>query len=519
VSLLLDALKKAAQEKLEKQQKAEQSVDATVIDQGSGPSETQIDNSDEGGVHAPLDESGSQVTKPYGDSASVGESITGMELEPLDKNEDLSLDITAYPGSAPGLADDNTDYHYRRAGVLASELKAFLNSDADVASYKDTPPLNDGADPQYDTASVSMTANMDARQAAYSGSPAQAALLFSSKKPPGESKSNLRLYLLLGVTAVVALLVGGMFVYDYVASMHQSSIIAQRPARPTSPLAELAPSLQETPASSADEFAAKDEVDPALLIEQEDYGSILSDDLATTADEEKLVANTPPVKSAAPKSAPRAVAQRPSFREGDYSIRKTEGEPLHAILMRGYTAYNRGEYEKAEIAYRQALTRSPNNRDALLGMAAVRIAQGDSESAAAYYHKLLERDPKDELAQAALTGLEYGGLQAGASASEESRIKLLLNEKPDSNYLHFTLGNIYAGQRRWAEAQQAYFEAYRLQPDNPDYAFNLAVSLDYLGKRQAAAGYYQQSLQLAQQRKAGFDTAAVAARIAILQTP
>ena len=53
-------------------------------------------------------------------------------------------------------------------------------------------------------------------------------------------------------------------------------------------------------------------------------------------------------------------------------------------------------------------------------------------------------------------------------------LKQLIAREP-SAYLYFTLGNIYADQNRWPDAQQAYFQAHHLQPDNPDYAYNLAV--------------------------------------------
>ena len=42
------------------------------------------------------------------------------------------------------------------------------------------------------------------------------------------------------------------------------------------------------------------------------------------------------------------------------------------------------------------------------------------------------------------------------------------------------LGNQLAQQGRWSEAQQEYFKAFASEPDNADFAYNLAVSLDHL---------------------------------------
>ena len=84
------------------------------------------------------------------------------------------------------------------------------------------------------------------------------------------------------------------------------------------------------------------------------------------------------------------------------------------------------------------------------------------------------------------------------------------------------LGNWYARQQRWGNAQQAYFEALRRAPHNADYAFNLAVSLDRMGQAQAARTYYENALELAASGGATFDATAVRERVvqlAPLATP
>ena len=64
--------------------------------------------------------------------------------------------------------------------------------------------------------------------------------------------------------------------------------------------------------------------------------------------------------------------------------------------------------------------------------------------------------------------------------------------------LHFTLGNQLAQQGRWAEAQQEYFKAFAAEPDNADFAYNLAVSLDHLRQPRLALEYYRRALALAE---------------------
>ena len=95
----------------------------------------------------------------------------------------------------------------------------------------------------------------------------------------------------------------------------------------------------------------------------------------------------------------------------------------------------------------------------------------------------------------------------------ESLIKLMLRDQPEAAFLHFASGNNYASQSRWPEAQQAFFEAYRLQPDNPDYVYNLAVSLDQIGQSRPALDYYSKALELADTTQVSFNTANVLARV------
>ena len=107
---------------------------------------------------------------------------------------------------------------------------------------------------------------------------------------------------------------------------------------------------------------------------------------------------------------------------------------------------------------------------------------------------------------------------SGGREANESRLKLLLDQSPNAAHLHFALGNLYAKQGRWAEAQGAYFKAYTSDSKNPDYSFNLAVSLDQIGQGRAALGYYRRALSAADRGVKGFDTAQVLTRIQALSS-
>lgn len=177
------------------------------------------------------------------------------------------------------------------------------------------------------------------------------------------------------------------------------------------------------------------------------------------------------------------------------------------LLNNAYLSYRNGNLDAAQQLYREMLGRDAHNIDAWLGLAVIAQQRGEDMLAAQYYSRVLTLDPRNALAHAGTSALTADG-------SDESRLETLLNEQQDSAVLHFALGNRYAEQSRWGEAQQAYFNAYTLELGNIEFAFNLAVSLDHLGQSKLAAQYYQRALQLDQQESnPGFDHAQTEQRV------
>jgi tetratricopeptide (TPR) repeat protein len=150
------------------------------------------------------------------------------------------------------------------------------------------------------------------------------------------------------------------------------------------------------------------------------------------------------------------------------------------------------------------------NRDALLGLAGVEARSGRYAIAEALYLRVLQADPRDAHAQAGLIGLRGGRVDPVAA---ESRVKSLLAAEPGAAVLHFTLGNQLAQQGRWPEAQQEFFKAFAAEPGNPDFAYNLAVSLEHLRQPRLALDYYQRALELSGKASASFDAGAARERV------
>jgi len=183
-------------------------------------------------------------------------------------------------------------------------------------------------------------------------------------------------------------------------------------------------------------------------------------------------------------------------------------------LMQAYEALQSGDPARAKGLYEQVLQADPRNMDALLGLGAIALNDARLDDASRYYQQVLELDPRNSYAQAGLISI-VGGADLQAS---ESRLKQLIARDP-SAFLYFSLGNLYAQQAQWPSAQQAYFQAFQRQSDNPDYAFNLAVGLEHLGQNRLALDYYRKALDLSFKKgHANFDQSLVIQRVGQLST-
>ena len=130
---------------------------------------------------------------------------------------------------------------------------------------------------------------------------------------------------------------------------------------------------------------------------------------------------------------------------------------------------------EAEAEFRKALELNPNLVCALDGLAQLLLNGGRYEAALTYWRQAVRIQPDDVDLQIALAtdiykaakGRQAAGLPAAEGAEVADAIQLfaeLLKSHPEMTDAHFTLGNIYASERRFREAADEYQEVTRRNP-------------------------------------------------------
>ena len=344
-------------------------------------------------------------------------------------------------------------------------------------------------------------------------------LLTARGKSPRLQRSTLGL---LGLLGIVLVSLGGVFFYYYYSiessgiSFNKNPNFKPRPLTLSKPLS--VDTQQEKIAENSFSYKRVDDKETGMR-KQEKSSSISSalkstesvktvQNVSSESKQEKestvveegkkdhiIASETKPAHTL--KSAPEneVSSKKPEPTQtatGIHTLRKTTETFDNTQLSEAYDAFQRGDIKTAQRVYVQVLKTEPNNRDALLGLAGISLQQGHSEKAQYYYQRVLEFYPQDSHGQVGLVN----ALAQSAPEYSESQLKSLLKESPEASYIHFSLGNLYARQGRWAQAQQAYFSAYQYDTHHPDYAYNLAVSLDQINQPRLALSYYQKSLQL-----------------------
>lgn len=339
-----------------------------------------------------------------------------------------------------------------------------------------------------------------------------AGVVFAAK---ADNRTDSTKLLIAGGVLLLVLAAGGF--YFYLESLKQPELVM--PAR----VVEVTPTPAPVEAQPVEEAVAADATAAGEFVQEAVTEEPITEAIPPPVDQgfSLAAAATAPAggktapQVAAPQPQPAVMPPAQSAPPREVKVKINNPPPaINPDLAAGYRAFQAGDDAAAQAAYRKVLQADVRSVDALLGMAAIAMRQERNNDAMGWYGKVLEIEPRNSYAQAAMADL----LARVDPVSSESRIKNLIAVQPEAAHLYAALGSIYAERNDWPQAQQAYFEAHRLDASNPEHAFNLAVSLDQLGKAALALQYYRQTLSLLGNRStAAIDRAALESRIAQLQ--
>lgn len=326
-----------------------------------------------------------------------------------------------------------------------------------------------------------------------------AATMFVAKNASLKNSTNSNKRWLIGSVSLLLLILLGMQFYSYLDALKQPDLVVARPAQipqlasPVETVAAIAPTkLASSPnnlVSAAFTELKAPTASHSEVVENSDQAPSQAKNELEAPTDQPVSARSRPAKSAHLEFGAPVVSSE------DTVVKVTRNNPaigVNPVLLSAYQAFNAGDDATAQRNYRQVLQGDIRNVDALLGMAAIAFRQGRNNDAVGWYGKVLEVEPRNSVAQAAM----ISALGQTDAVGSESRIKNLLAQQPEAAHLYAALGNLYAQQSQWPSAQQAYFQAHHFAPDNADYAFNLGVSLDQLNKSALALQYYKRALEL-----------------------
>jgi len=463
MSLLLDALKKAADDK----QKASrgESFEAQASEKIEQTNEQIPTSVSDGGAQSEVEELSLQA---------IEKNPAAPEQPPVSDAEALTLDIENDGGDKLTLTDrgiTGNEPNNKVAPVEAGNAVLKNNKGNDRGNNND----HNASGSRSGTSKFTVSDD---------------ALSLLIDKTNRDVKQSKRIFMISVVIASLTILLsGGLYYYTdmqaEIASIERKHQIAMLSMR-------LKTNAEKTPDKSA---IIRNLVSDAELEEKVQYAK------AHMSSKKKAVNTRVQTKSVPAKKMLTA----------GLSIKKTnKSDPVGEKLDTAWLAYENGSYDKAKQLYKDTLRIEGDNRDAQLGLGAIAVIEKDDVRARKIYLSLLQQDPRDPIAIAALTGLSA---DKSSLQSDNDYLLSMLKKNPDAPQLNFSLGNNYAQQNKWKPAQQYYFKAWQLDDENADYIFNLAVSMDQLGKPQQAISFYKDSLNKSTNRQVSFSREAVQKRI------
>ena len=423
------------------------------------------------------------------DAPSVEEDGVDLDRLPSDEDNDIQ-DIEALESSlslddeftvlleSDGDEQHHDNLHATNDGIFLDQVE---NLYQDVSRSHDEEVENPEESSQNDAASAKENLEEGLHSEEYSDTSLSIAVMFEEQ---GAGEKAVRHWLYGGIAVLVICAVAGLLYQDIKNGL--STIFGLNAMeQPTASVRIDRGVVSREPEAISDEFESAVAESSAQSTVGDVDASVTSksgeaDSTASTSSKSAEIANKKAV-----------VNKQPKLVSGIEFSRVKKAPDSSLALDLGYESYLQADYESALSQYKKALEYDGTNIDANLGVASSLYALGDYENAASYFDRVLAVDQFHALALA-----------------RKNELALLLDKQaldtralPESDAYfsgeaknHFYLGQAYASQAKWPDAQKAFFKAHSMAPGNDLYAYNLAVALDQMQKHQLALPYYEQVL-------------------------
>ena len=455
------------------------------------------------------------LSKTQSDDATAtqitGSQAADTEVLPLSKNNHLAVELKRIDIPEDNASDDDIFKPPAAVDELANENPVTRRGSASTRTYA---PDNYGR-------TLIKTDKGDASQF-FAGMKSESAVLMTPEnaqkvfisQSSGQRFNHYKIYSGVAATLLLIIFIIGLFEYEEKSIIIDDSLRAlKRDPMPNLPkqssIQDQASLLMPIEGADVDiktlallnnasgSVSAAPQTTEAIADDAEFSGTIKSDD-----DEVAATIQSNPITT----TAENVIKQ--SFQ----LTSKRSVSAKNRLLKEAFEAYQRGDNNAALEKYNRVVTDDPQNRNALLARAAINVQSDNNVKAIKDYQTLLIANPKDSFAMSSLISV------ASISPSKsESQLKKMMRDEPLSPHLNFVLANIYGTQNRWQEAQNHYFKALENNPDDPNYAYNLAVSLEHIAKPKVAIVYYQLALANFNNGKATFNKVVVDKRVEILK--
>ena len=455
------------------------------------------------------------LSKTQSDDATAkqitGSQAADTEVLPLSKNNHLAVELKRIDIPEDNASDDDIFKPPAAVDELANENPVTRRGSASTRTYA---PDNYGR-------TLIKTDKGDASQF-FAGMKSESAVLMTPEnaqkvfisQSSGQRFNHYKIYSGVAATLLLIIFIIGLFEYEEKSIIIDDSLRAlKRDPMPNLPkqssIQDQASLLMPIEGADVDiktlallnnasgSVSAAPQTTEAIADDAEFSGTIKSDD-----DEVAATIQSNPITTTAEN-----VIKQPFQLTSKRSV-----SAKNRLLKEAFEAYQRGDNNAALEKYNRVVTDDPQNRNALLARAAINVQSDNNVKAIKDYQTLLIANPKDSFAMSSLISV------ASISPSKsEFQLKQMMRDEPLSPHLNFVLANIYGTQNRWQEAQNHYFKALENNPDDPNYAYNLAVSLEHIAKPKVAIVYYQLALANFNNGKATFNKVVVDKRVEILK--